>query len=38
MAPGQRMALTACKLAVFTWHGATLEVEGAADVAYVAGK
>ena len=30
----QRIALSHQKVALFTWHGATVELEGAPDIAY----
>jgi hypothetical protein len=35
VAVGQRTALCAQKVALFTWHGATVELEGAPDIACV---
>ena len=32
----QRVALSHQKVALFTWHGASVEVEGSPDIAYVA--
>jgi hypothetical protein len=35
VAVGQRTALCAQKVALFTWHGATVELEGAPDISCV---
>ena len=37
VAVGQRVALSNQKVAFFTWHGATVEVQGKPDIVYVDG-